>query len=94
MKCEICIPITAETVEGALNDIKKAEKASDLVELRIDCIKNIDRGKLKKLLEAKKRKMIVACRPKSLGGNFEGKEEDRINLLKKAVELGADFVDI
>ncbi len=94
MKCEICIPITAETVERALNDIKEAVKVSDLIELRMDFIKNIDGNKLKKLLGIKKRTVIATCRPKSLGGNFEGSEGKRINLLKSAVELKADFVDI
>ena len=94
MKTEVCIPITAETAEEAIKDMKQAEKLADLVELRIDFIKNIDENKLKKLLKSKKKKIIVTCRPKNLGGNFEGSEKEKINLLKKAIGLNADYIDI
>ena len=94
MKFEVCIPIAAPTLEKAIYELKEAEKYVDLIELRVDYISNIDKNKLKKLLESKKKKAIVTCRPKSLCGNFEGSEEARINLLKKAVEFNADFIDI
>src|SRR3989338_6709042 len=94
MKFEVCIPITAKTAEEAIKDLKQAEKITDLVELRIDYIQNIDEDKLKKILEKKAKRAIVTCRPKSLCGNFEGSEEERINLLEKAVEFNAEFIDI
>ena len=94
MKFEVCIPITAPTLEKAIDELKEAEKFVDLIELRMDYIKNIDKNKLKKLLEKRNKKVIVTCRPKSLCGNFNGNEEDRINLLKKAVEFNAEFIDI
>ena len=97
MKTEICIPITAETAEEALKDMKQAKKLADLVELRIDFIRNIDENKLEKLLKSKKskkKKIIVTCRPKSLCGNFDGNEEKRIKLLKKSIGLNADYIDI
>ena len=94
MNTEFCIPITAETAEEAIKDMKHAEKLADLVELRIDFIKNIDKNKLEKLLKSKKKKIIVTCRPKSLCSNFDGNEEKRIELLKKSIELNADYIDI
>ena len=94
MNTEVCIPITAKTTRQAIRDLKEAERLADLVELRIDFIKNIDENKLEKLLKNKKKKIIVTCRPKSLCGNFEGNEKSRINLLKRAVELNADYIDI
>lgn len=94
MEAKVCIPITAETLEQVVKDLKEAENLADLVELRIDFIKNIDKNKLKKLLERKKKKIIVTCRPKSLCGSFYGSEEKRIELLKKAIELNTDYIDI
>jgi len=94
MKTEICIPITAKTIDEAIIELKETEKLVDLIELRIDYIKDIDQNKLKKLLENKNKKIIVTCRRKSLCGNFEGNEEDRINLLKSAIKLNSDFVDL
>ena len=86
----ICIPIISKTTEEALNDIEKASKA-DIMELRIDYIKNLD---LTRLLKEKKKKIIVTNRKKNEGGCFEGSEEERINTLKKSISLGADFIDI
>ncbi|MEK6876388.1 MAG: type I 3-dehydroquinate dehydratase, partial [Nanoarchaeota archaeon] len=94
MKTEICIPITAETIKQAIADLKKAEKFVNLIELRIDFMKNIDKSKLEKLLKSKKKKIIVTCRPKSLCGNFTGNEKERINLLKKSIKSKADYIDI
>ncbi|MDP6647914.1 MAG: type I 3-dehydroquinate dehydratase, partial [Candidatus Woesearchaeota archaeon] len=94
MKTRICVPVTADTVDQAIVDLKQAEKFTDLVELRIDFIKNIDIGKLEILLKNKTKEVIVTCRPKSLNGNFIGNEKERINLLKKSIELNAEFVDI
>lgn len=94
MKTEICIPITAKTIDEALIELKEAEKFVDLIELRTDYIAGIDENKLKKLLENKTKKIIVTCRAKGSNGNFEGNEEERINLLKKAIELDANFIDV
>jgi len=93
-KTKICIPISACTIEEALEDLKKAGEKDELVELRIDFIKDIDEGKVERLLKNKTEEVIVTCRPKSENGRFEGSEEERILLLKKAVELGAEYVDI
>lgn len=95
MKTNICIPITAITSEQALIDLKLAEKYTDLIELRIDYIKDINEENLKSLLKNEQtKKIIVTCRPKNLCGNFEGSEDKRISLLKKAIELNADYIDI
>jgi len=94
MKTEVCIPIIAKTSEQAVKDLKQAEKLADLVELRIDFIKNIDENKLEKLVKSKNKKIIVTCRPKNLCGNFGGSEKERINLLEKAIEIESDFIDI
>ena len=46
----ICIPIRAKTTKEALADMKKASKHCDIIELRVDYIKDLD---LKKLLKSK-----------------------------------------
>ncbi|HDY67371.1 MAG TPA: shikimate dehydrogenase, partial [Candidatus Scalindua sp.] len=49
---------------------------------------------LEKTLKSKTKPIIVTNRPKREGGNFEGSEKDRLCLLQKAIELGADYVDV
>lgn len=87
----ICVPIIANNLEDALKDIAEASKVADIIELRIDYIKNPD---LKRLLEGCIKPVIVTNRPIREGGKFTGSEEDRISLLKLAVELQVDYIDV
>ena len=87
----ICIPIIANNLDDALHDMAEASKVADIVELRIDYIKNVD---LKRLLEKRTKPVIVTNRPIREGGRFNGSEEERIALLKLAIRLQADYVDV
>ncbi|HHT9146885.1 MAG TPA: shikimate dehydrogenase [Candidatus Wunengus sp. YC61] len=87
----ICIPIIANNLADALHDMAEASMVADIVELRIDYIKNVD---LKRLLEKRTKPVIITNRPVREGGKFDGSEEERIALLKHAIRLQADYVDI
>src|SRR3989337_4434399 len=87
----ICIPIIANNHDDALRDMAEASMVADIVELRIDYIKNVD---LKRLLEKRTKPVIVTNRTVREGGKFDGSEEDRIALLKLAIRLQADYVDV
>ncbi|HHT9153322.1 MAG TPA: shikimate dehydrogenase [Candidatus Hypogeohydataceae bacterium YC40] len=92
----LCIPITADTNEKALQDIVQAggeghSRLADVIEIRLDYISHPD---LERLLSHRPKPIIVTCRPTREGGKFDGPEEARIRLLEKAVELGAEFIDI
>ncbi len=87
----ICIPIIANNLADALHDMTEASKVADIVELRIDYIKGVD---LKRLLEKRTKPVIVTNRPVREGGKFNGSEEERIALLKLAIRLQADYVDV
>lgn len=90
-KCLICIPITAATNETAIEDMTAASEYADVIELRLDYITNPD---INKLLKHKRKPVIVTNRPKREGGKFSGDETNRIQLLKNAIESGADYIDI
>ena len=87
----ICIPIIANNLDDALHDMAEASMVADIVELRIDYIRDVD---LKRLLEKRTKPVIVTNRPVREGGKFDGSEEERVALLKLAVQLQADYVDI
>ncbi len=77
--------------------MERSSALSDVIELRIDSIRNVD---LSKLISAKSvgayrnTSIIITNRKRNEGGKFEGSEGERVTLLKEAIELGADFVDI
>ena len=87
----ICIPIMTETTEEALRQMPPCFAMADMVELRIDAIRDID---LPSLLSSPGGKVVVTNRKRDEGGQFSGNEEERIALLCEAVSLKADFVDI
>ncbi len=87
----ICIPVTAHDNETAILRMQQAFSLADIVELRIDSIRNAD---LKKLLAESGGRVIVTNRRQDEGGCFEGDESARTALLREAVSLEADFIDV
>jgi len=87
----ICIPITAGSTREAIAEMRRAEPLADLIEVRADYIKNPD---LDEILGARKKPVIITATPREENGRFEGTEAERIALLKKAVKLGAEYIDV
>jgi len=61
------------------------------VELRLDAIQTPD---LARLLARPPCPLIVTCRPKREGGLYDGPEQPRLELLRQAARLGADYIDV
>lgn len=102
----ICIPITARSNKEALHDIEHSCLTAGAIEIRMDLI--VD-GSLSALIAAARRnsrkvEIIVTCRKKaeaaqmSAADGSEDESEDQKNkkmaILKEAVDLDADFIDI
>jgi 3-dehydroquinate dehydratase / shikimate dehydrogenase len=92
----ICIPITARSVENTVSEMISASKYADIVELRIDYIPELQNAEIciEESLKSKTKPVIITNRPEREGGKFNGSEQDRLRLLQKAIELGADYVDV
>jgi shikimate dehydrogenase/3-dehydroquinate dehydratase type I len=90
----------------ALHAIKRSCQSADFIELRMDLIRD---GNLAKLTDTARResdsiKIIVTCRKKEeaapakaaarAGSLVKHTTEKKMALLKEAIELGADFIDI
>lgn len=87
----ICIPITSSNFEEAITEIQKADEIADIIELRVDYLKNPD---LKVLIKTSDKPVIVTNRKKSEGGIYDGDERARVGLLLEAIASEADYVDI
>ncbi|MGB2754906.1 MAG: shikimate dehydrogenase [Phycisphaerae bacterium] len=61
------------------------------VELRLDAIQAPD---LPRLLARPPCPLILTCRPKREGGLYDGPEQPRLELLRQAARLGADYIDV
>ncbi|MCP4693255.1 MAG: shikimate dehydrogenase [Desulfobacterales bacterium] len=87
----ICTAITSETTDQAIADMRRASRFADLLEIRVDYINNPD---LKKIIAAREKPLIITITPQHERGKFTGSEEERCALLREAMALGADYVDV
>ena len=88
---KLCIPIVETTMGKALIAIKKANRLADLIELRVDYLRNLE---LPLLLQNRKKPFIVTNRRKEEGGQYRGEERKRLGVLQEAIDLGADYIDV
>ena len=88
---KLCIPIVETTMGKALIAIKKANRLADLIELRVDYLRNLE---LPLLLQNRKKPFIVTNRKKEEGGQYRGEERKRLGVLQEAIDLGADYIDV
>ena len=84
-----------ETVTGAtMRDLRAARDAAtqgDMVELRIDGVRDVD---VAGALQGRRMPAVVTCRAAWEGGRFDGSEDERRAILRQALEAGAEFVDV
>lgn len=78
-------------MKEAFKAIEEANRFADLIELRMDYLKEIE---FESLTKGCQRPFVVTNRRKEEGGRFKGSEEKRICILKKAIDLGADYIDV
>lgn len=89
-----CIPIAAKTHAGAMRAIERSAAQADVIELRMDLIQ---KGRLVELIGQVRAcdeavEVLVTHRPRA--GGDASQERSRIDCLKEAVFLGADYVDV
>ena len=76
---------------NALIAIKQANRLADLIELRVDYLRNAGLGLL---FQNRKKPFIVTHRRKEEGGRYRGDERKRLGVLQEAIDLRADYIDV
>ncbi|MFI4910569.1 MAG: shikimate dehydrogenase [Sedimentisphaeraceae bacterium JB056] len=93
----LTIPISETTEEKFIASIKKAaEKKPDIIELRTDCLHNLNYDTLETLIKTSKAlsvPVIVTCRDPKEGGMHDHSQLVRLEILCEAIRLGADYID-
>ncbi len=82
--------ICAVIIDNDLEAVKEVKPSADLFEIRIDLIGD----GWQELVKQIKKPWIACNRSADEGGKWEGGEGRRIEELLKAIELGADAIDI
>ncbi|MBN2181128.1 MAG: shikimate dehydrogenase [Sedimentisphaerales bacterium] len=96
----LTVPISANSPEQALQQIKAAKKAgAEMLELRTDYIEGLNADLVKNLVasvkgsKGKTTPVIVTCRDKRQGGAIDYPLKLRMEVLIAALKAGADFID-
>jgi len=87
----VCICIAENSLEGARAAIDRAIPHADLIEIRADYLAEPD---LVPILTQRTKPFIVTNRRKEEGGRFEGEERKRLEILRQAMDQGADYIDV
>ena len=86
----LCETVTGRTMAELLA-AREGATHGDMVELRLDGVSDLD---LPGALEGRRVPVVATCRPTWEGGRFDGTEYERASILSRALELGAEFVDV
>ena len=87
----LCVPLVEKSTDALLAAMRALPTEVDLVEVRVDAMADCD---LDRICRAKDRPIIVTNRPVRQGGACNAPEEERLAVLRRAAELGADYVDV
>lgn len=93
----VCAVITESTVDAARSAIGRAAGLADLIELRLDYLRDFDftdPTSLSPLLKNKPLPVIITCRAISEGGIQKVDDEIRLRLLVEGARGDADYCDI
>jgi len=87
----VAVALNEPTTEHARAALQQAARSADVVELRLDLMDELD---LPRLLEGRPCPVVVTCRAVREGGRWRGSEEARLDVLRRAIDLGAEYVDV
>ncbi|MCX5841358.1 MAG: type I 3-dehydroquinate dehydratase, partial [Deltaproteobacteria bacterium] len=90
----ICIPIVAGTHTGALRAVDRSAPAADVLELRMDLIPGGNLAELVHHARACKQDIAILVTHRRRPEVDLSQERQRIAVLRDAVEMGADYVDV
>ncbi|KAF9673305.1 hypothetical protein SADUNF_Sadunf10G0010300 [Salix dunnii] len=92
----ICTPIMADSADKMVVLMAEAKSVgADLVEIRLDSLKDFNpNSDIKTLILHSPLPTLFTYRPMWEGGQYNGDEEPRLDALRLAMELGADYIDV
>jgi 3-dehydroquinate dehydratase/shikimate dehydrogenase len=90
----IAVALNEPTNEAMRTALEAAAAVADIVELRIDLLDDPEQTNLPRLLAGRPCHVLVTCRAVREGGRWPGTEDRRLDVLREAIALGAEYVDV
>lgn len=94
MPSELCALITGPTFEKAYQQLERALRYAELVELRLDLFPIRPLDDIKCFLNASPFPVLVTLRKKEQGGDYAGTEEERREEIKQILRLSPSYFDL
>ena len=88
---KICLPLRESSQTKIIEIFQIHKNDCDLFEVWLDAVEDLD---IPALVESCPKPLLCVCKAKEEKGDFQGTEEERIDLLIQAAQAGAEFIDI
>lgn len=91
----ICASVAVPSIKTVKKKvISSLDGGADLVEIRLDHIKTIDMNLMKAQMIEVEEKLILTCRRRDEGGQFIGRENERLEILSEMMDWKGPMKDI
>jgi 3-dehydroquinate dehydratase type I len=90
----ICVSLAEPTCDLLLKRLQEVVAKADMAEVRLDALRDVESLDFISLIKGRFCPLIFTNRPANEGGFFLGPEEKRIGLLERAINAGADYIDL
>lgn len=87
----IAVSLAARDTETTLGILHRLKGDIGLAEIRIDCMRSFDLGRLRAQSPCP---LVITCRPVREGGKYAGEEATRLEILTGASAIGCAYVDV
>ena len=91
MTNRVAVSLAPADTDDCLQTLGELKSVVGLAEIRLDLMESFD---LARLIAEAPCPLVITCRPTREGGRFRGPESERLNILTRAIELGAAYVDV
>lgn len=91
MTNRIAVSLAPADTETCLATLSELAADVGMAEIRLDLMESFD---LARLIGRAPCPLLLTCRPPREGGRFAGSEDERLAILRRAIELGVAYVDV
>ena len=91
MTHKVAVSLAPRDTDACLQVLAECGSLASMAEIRLDLMESFDLPRLQALSPCP---LIITCRPQREGGRFAGSEEERLAILRQAIELECAYIDV
>ncbi|HEY0738445.1 MAG TPA: type I 3-dehydroquinate dehydratase [Herpetosiphonaceae bacterium] len=88
---KVAVSLAPRDTDACLQALETCTPLASMAEIRLDLMESFDLPRLQALSPCP---LIVTCRPQREGGRFAGSEQERLAVLRQAIELECAYIDV